>query len=106
MQDKIAKRVVGAAAVKLNRFEQERLLGKPTSNLAVYEYVLRGRDAFSQETRENNDEASELFQRAIDLDPNYAEAYAALGGSRITRPSCQAGPNSARKNSNARNRSP
>jgi tetratricopeptide (TPR) repeat protein len=35
----------------------------------------------SQETRDNNDEASELFQRAIDLDPNYAEAYAALGGS-------------------------
>ena len=35
----------------------------------------------SHETRDSNDEASELFQRAIDLDPNYAEAYAALGGS-------------------------
>ena len=57
------------------------MLAKPTSNLAAYEYVLRGRDMLSQETRDNNDEASELFQRAIDLDPNYAEAYAALGGS-------------------------
>jgi adenylate cyclase len=45
----------------------------------AYEYVLRGRGA--HETRESNDEARELFQRAIDLDPNYAEAYAALGGS-------------------------
>src|SRR6202035_5796639 len=36
---------------------------------------------FSHATRDNNDEASELFQRAIDLDPNYADAYAALGGS-------------------------
>jgi adenylate cyclase len=81
VQDDIAKRVVGAAAVTLTRFEQNRVLAKPTSSLAAYEYVLRGRDMLSQETRDNNDEASELFQRAIDLDPNYAEAYAALGGS-------------------------
>jgi adenylate cyclase len=81
VQDKIARRVVGAAAVELTRFEQERVLAKPTSNLAAYEYVLRGREAFSNETRDDNDEASELYQRAIDLDPTYADAYAALAGS-------------------------
>jgi adenylate cyclase len=81
VQDDIAKRVVGAAAVKLTRFERERALAKPTNSLAAYEYVLRGRDSFSHATRDDNDKASELFQRAIDLDPNYAEAYAALGGS-------------------------
>ena len=79
VQDNIARRVVGAAAVSLTRVEQERVLAKPTSSLAAYEYVLRGRDAFSHDTRDSNDEASELFQRAIDLDPNYADAYAALG---------------------------
>jgi adenylate cyclase len=81
VQDDIAKRVVGAAAVKLTRFEQQRALAKPTNSLAAYEYVLRGRDFFSHATRDDNDEASELFQRAIELDPNYADAYAALGGS-------------------------
>jgi adenylate cyclase len=81
VQDDIAKRVVGAAAVKLTRFERERALAKPTSSLVAYEYVLRGREFFEHATRNDNDEASELFQRAIDLDPNYAEAYAALGGS-------------------------
>ena len=81
VQEKIAKRVVGVAAVKLTRFEEERVLAKPTSNLAAYEYVLRGREAFSQETRDENDEAIELFQHAIDLDPNYAGAYAALAES-------------------------
>jgi len=81
VQDDIAKRVVGAAAVKLTRFERERALAKPTNSLAAYEYVLRGRDSFSHATRDDNEQASELFQRAIDLDPNYAEAYAALGGS-------------------------
>jgi tetratricopeptide (TPR) repeat protein len=43
--------------------------------------VLRGREFLSHATREDNDEAAALFQRAIDLDPNYAAAYAALGGS-------------------------
>ncbi len=81
VQDDIAKRVVGAAAVKLTRFEQQLALAKPTNSLAAYEYVLRGRDFFSHATRDDNDEASELFQHAIDLDPNYADAYAALGGS-------------------------
>ena len=79
VQDTIAKSVVGAAAVELTRFERERALAKPTTNLAAYEYVLRGRGAMSHETRDTNYEASGFFQRAIDLDPTYAEAYAALG---------------------------
>jgi tetratricopeptide (TPR) repeat protein len=81
VQDDISRHVVGAASVKLTRFEQERVQSKPTGSLVAYESVLRGRDLFSHETRESNDEASELFQHAIDLDPNYADAYAALAGS-------------------------
>jgi adenylate cyclase len=81
VQDDIARRVVGAAAVKLTRFEQERALAKPTESLAAYEYLLRGRDLVLPATRDKNDEARKMFQRAIDLDPNYAAAYAALGGS-------------------------
>ena len=37
VQDDIARRVVGAAAVQLTRVEQERVLAKPTSGLAAYE---------------------------------------------------------------------
>jgi hypothetical protein len=61
VQANIARRVVGAAAVKFTRFEEERVLAKPTSKLAAYEFVLRGREVFSQETRDDNDEAMELF---------------------------------------------
>src|SRR6516162_4216552 len=39
VQDDITRRVVGAAAVKLSRFERERALTKPTENLAAYEFV-------------------------------------------------------------------
>src|SRR5207302_2659311 len=52
---------------------------KPTANLAAYEYVLRGRADLSNPTRAANDEARTLFQRAMELDPNYAAAHAALG---------------------------
>src|SRR5207248_10044483 len=79
VQDDITRRIVGAAAVKLTRLERDRVLRKPTANLDAYEYVLRGRADYANPTRAANNEARELFQRAIDLDPNYAAAYAALG---------------------------
>src|SRR5262249_30510915 len=83
VQEDIARRVAGAAAVKLTRFERDRALAKPTESLAAYEYVLRGRDHFSRATRDGNDEAQDMFQRAIDLDPSYAVAYAEPGLSLI-----------------------
>ena len=61
VQDDIARRVVGAAAVKLTRFERERVLAKPTENLVAYEYVLRGREFLSHATRDKNDEAAATF---------------------------------------------
>ena len=81
VQDDIAKRVVGAAAVELTRFERDRVLAKPTESLAAYEYVLRGRGHLAHATRDSNDQAQDMFQRAIDLDPSYAAAYAELGSS-------------------------
>jgi adenylate cyclase len=83
VQEDIARRVVGAAAVKLTRFERDRALAKPTESLAAYEYVLRGREHFSRATRDSNDDAQDMFQHAIDLDPSYAAAYAELGLSLI-----------------------
>jgi adenylate cyclase len=83
VQQDIARRVVGAAAVKLTRFERDRALAKPTESLAAYEYVLRGREHFSRATRDSNDDAQDMFQRAIDIDPSYAAAYAELGLSLI-----------------------
>ena len=79
VQDEITQRIVGAAAVKLTRLERDRALRKPTANLAAYEYLLRGRADLSNPSRAANYEARAQFQHAIDLDPNYAVAYAALG---------------------------
>lgn len=79
IQDEITERIVGLTATNITRVERERVLRKPTENLAAYEYVLRGRAGLAHPTRAANDEARAQFQRAVKLDPNYAAAYAALG---------------------------
>jgi adenylate cyclase len=58
--------------------EQERAFGKPTDNLTAHDHYLRGRQSFRQFTRAANVRAQELFERAIEKDPNYGDAYAAL----------------------------
>ena len=60
------------------QIEQRRVLAKPTESLEAYDYVLRARPALQRPTRANNVEARALLRRAIELDPNYAAAYAAL----------------------------
>jgi adenylate cyclase len=79
LQDQITQRIVGLTAVKLTSIERQRVLRQPTANLTAYELVLRGRAGLSDATRPANDQARALFQKAVQLDPNYAAAYAALG---------------------------
>jgi TolB-like protein/DNA-binding winged helix-turn-helix (wHTH) protein/Flp pilus assembly protein TadD len=81
LQDAITSQIVGALAVRLTEIEQRRVLAKPTENLEAYDYVLRARPALQRPTRANNAEARTLLRRAIELDPNYAAAYAALADS-------------------------
>lgn len=81
IQDQISERIVGATAVKLTRLERERVLQKPPANLSAYEYLLRGRADLSNPTRQANEEARAAFRHAIQLDPNFAPAYVALGWS-------------------------
>ena len=79
IQDNITRQVVGALAVKLTKLEQVRASAKPPNNLEAYDLVLRGRDLLTRLTRAANAEARSLFERAIELDPNYAPAYVGLG---------------------------
>jgi TolB-like protein/class 3 adenylate cyclase/Flp pilus assembly protein TadD len=79
LQDEITRQIVGTLAVKLTRLEQERAFSKPTSNLRAYDYVLRGREYLQRATRKDTRGARRLLQRAIELDPDYALAYVALG---------------------------
>jgi adenylate cyclase len=78
LQDRIAANVVGAVAPSLSRAEIERAERKPTSSLDAYDYYLRGLSAHWQYTRDGTDQAVAFYEQAIELDPQFAMAYAAL----------------------------
>jgi class 3 adenylate cyclase/TolB-like protein len=79
VQDEIARQISGALALRVTDLELARLATKPPSDLQAYDLVLRGRDLLSRETRSSNAQARGLFERAIQLDPNYAPAFVGLG---------------------------
>lgn len=76
LQDQISASVVGAIARQLELAEIERAKRKPTESLDAYDYYLRGRAKLNLGTREAIDEGLPHFLKAIDLDPDYAAAYA------------------------------
>jgi adenylate cyclase len=78
LQDKITAEIAGVLAINVTQFEQQRVFAKRPENLEAYDYVLRARPALQRPSRASNVEARALLRRAIELDPNYAAAYAAL----------------------------
>jgi TolB-like protein/tetratricopeptide (TPR) repeat protein len=77
LQDQVTASVVGAIAPKLEQAEIERVKRKPTESLGAYDCFLRGMAEFHRfASREANAEALRLFNRAIELDPAFASAYA------------------------------
>ncbi|MBI3800572.1 MAG: tetratricopeptide repeat protein, partial [Deltaproteobacteria bacterium] len=82
LQDEIRQKIVFALRVKLTPEEQERFQRAPTNNLEAYDYYLRGLDALLRGWNEMKKEllaqARQMFEKAIELDPQYAGAYARL----------------------------
>jgi len=76
LQDQVAISVVGVIAARLEEAEIERAKRKPTEDLDAYDYYLRALAVANHMTREANDEALQLFNRAIQRDPDFALAHA------------------------------
>lgn len=79
LQDEIVRKIIVHLALKLTDVEQERLERMYTGNPEAYEYRLRGLAYFFRFPKEDNAQARQMGERAIALDPTYAEAYALLG---------------------------
>ena len=80
IQSEIARKIVSAIAVELTPEEEERLSEKPTDNLVAYEAYLKSREIFYGANYARSKELGALpwLEKAVELDPNYAEAYAML----------------------------
>lgn len=85
IQERIVKNIVGTLAVKVSRQEEERSASKPPSNLEAYDLVLRARALLVRSERAANRQARALLARAMELSPDYAEAYVASAEAEIQR---------------------
>ena len=78
VQDEVKKQIVQALEVKLKPNEQQLVSTTPTKSVEAYEFYLRGRQAMNSVSFRSMTLAYRAFEKAIALDPDFAEAYASL----------------------------
>jgi adenylate cyclase len=79
LQDEIVRRIVTTSDLQLNLAEHGAVIPRTTENLEAYDDALRGTEYLFAFTKDGNTKARVMFEKAIELDPGYAEAYAMLG---------------------------
>jgi adenylate cyclase len=78
IQDEITRAIVEQLKVKLLPQEKKSIEQAPTDNVEAYTYYLRGRDFLYRYSKRYFELARRMFTKAIELDPNYARAYAGI----------------------------
>jgi adenylate cyclase len=79
LQDEIVQKIVTTLRLQLTLQEQGWIVRKHTANLEAYDALLRGVEYFWRDTKEAVAQARQTYEKAVALDPQYAEAYARLG---------------------------
>jgi non-specific serine/threonine protein kinase len=75
IQEEIARSIAQALRITLTPQEEKTIARKPTENPQAYDFYLRGR---SYTRRENMDYGLQMFEQAIQLDPNFALAHGGI----------------------------
>ena len=78
IQDEISLAIVDQLRVELLGDEKARLVKRPKASPEAYNLYLRGRWFWNKRTHEDLTKAIEYFERAIELAPDYALAYAGI----------------------------
>ena len=78
IQDEITRAIVDALKVELDLDEKDRMGGTPTASIEAYDLALRARDLLYRGARENIVEATKLYAKSIELDPDFITAHAEL----------------------------
>ena len=79
LQNEIVQRIVTTLQLQLTLQEEGLIIRKHTDNLEAYDAFLRGLEHFWNLSKEGNAQARQMYEKAVALDPQYAEAYAQLG---------------------------
>ncbi len=78
LQDRVLREITDALAVQLTAAEESGLKGAETKSSLAYDALLVGLDLLRSDNEDATIEAITAFERAIELDPDYARAYAGL----------------------------
>jgi TolB-like protein/Tfp pilus assembly protein PilF len=78
VQEEISKEISDNLRIKLTGAEKKLLVKRYTDNTEAYRLYLKGRFCLSKTTKEALNNAIRHFRQAIDVDPDYALAYAGL----------------------------
>jgi|GEM_PF-239818 len=78
LQDRITRKIVAALAIQLTETDLRHLSRKETDNFEAYKAYLQGLEHQRRDTKSDLVEAVASFKTAIELDPKYSEAHAAL----------------------------
>lgn len=78
VQASIAERVARELGVALAAGQRQQMEARSTGDLAAYDLYLKGRHAWHQRTATGLDQARQLLEQAIEKDPGFAPAHAAL----------------------------
>ncbi len=78
LQNEVSRKIAEALRVSLTESEKESLTHKPTEDLRAYDLYLRGRELLYRRGKKNNELAIKMFENAVQIDPRFASAYAAL----------------------------
>jgi serine/threonine protein kinase/Tfp pilus assembly protein PilF len=79
LQSDMAERVAQALDITLLEPERRALQSRPTKNMEAYDYYLRGNEYHQRSSLENDLKiAVSMYEKAVELDPEFALAYARL----------------------------
>ncbi len=76
IQEQVAQQIVEALKLKLSFTEKASLTKRQTVNAQAFDLYLRGQAYLYRLTKRGTEHAIQLFEKAIELDPRYAAAYA------------------------------
>ncbi len=101
VQTELATRIADSLQATLSGSERQAVSEKPTNNLAAYDAYLRGLDLFSRpgQMEENLRKAADSYAEATRLDPQFAQAWAALAQADASLYFLQFDPSPARQES-------
>ena len=82
LQDEVTQKIVSALAVRLTEDECE-CMGGYTCTIDSYDAYLQGLEHFNRFTEEANIQARRMFEKSVDLSPEFVPAYALLARSHL-----------------------